>query len=28
MGFNVILFLLGFTTLLYFTYRRVWHGQH
>jgi len=28
MGFNVILFLLGFTALLYFSYRRVWHGHH
>ena len=28
MGFNVILYLLAFTTLLYFTYRRVWHGEH
>ena len=27
-GFNVMLFLIGFTTLLYFTYRRVWHGHH
>jgi cytochrome c1 len=28
MGFNVILYLIGLTTLLYFTYRRVWHGHH
>jgi ubiquinol-cytochrome c reductase cytochrome b/c1 subunit len=28
MGFNVILFLLGLTALLYFSYRRVWHGHH
>ncbi|HEY4264232.1 MAG TPA: cytochrome c1 [Micropepsaceae bacterium] len=28
MGFNVILFLAAFSTLLYFTYRRVWHGEH
>jgi ubiquinol-cytochrome c reductase cytochrome c1 subunit len=27
-GFNVMIFLIGFTTLLYFSYRRVWHGQH
>jgi cytochrome c1 len=27
-GFNVMIFLVGFTTLLYFSYRRVWHGQH
>jgi cytochrome c1 len=27
-GFNVILFLVAFSTLLYFTYRRVWHGHH
>jgi ubiquinol-cytochrome c reductase cytochrome c1 subunit len=27
-GFNVILFLLAFSTLLYFTYRRIWHGEH
>ena len=27
-GFNVMIFLIGFTTLLYFTYRRVWHGLH
>jgi cytochrome c1 len=28
MGFNVMLYLFGFTALLYFTYRRVWHGHH
>ena len=27
-GFNVMLFPIGFTVLLYLTYRRVWHGQH
>ena len=27
-GFNVMIFLIGFTTLLYFSYRRVWHGHH
>ena len=27
-GFNVILFLVAFSTLLYFSYRRVWHGEH
>jgi len=27
-GFNVMLFLLGFTVLLYFAYRQVWHGKH
>ena len=27
-GFNVMLFLIGFTTLLYFSYRKIWHGQH
>jgi ubiquinol-cytochrome c reductase cytochrome b/c1 subunit len=27
-GFNVMLFLVVFTTLLYFSYRRVWHGKH
>jgi ubiquinol-cytochrome c reductase cytochrome c1 subunit len=27
-GFNVILFLLAFSTLLFFTYRRIWHGEH
>lgn len=27
-GFNVMLFLFGFTALLYFSYRRVWHGEH
>ncbi len=27
-GFNVILFLLAFSTLLYFAYRRIWHGEH
>jgi ubiquinol-cytochrome c reductase cytochrome b/c1 subunit len=28
MGFNVILYLIGLTVLLYFTYHRVWHGRH
>ena len=27
-GFNVMIFLIGFTTLLFFSYRRVWHGHH
>ncbi len=27
-GFNVMLFLIGFSALLYFSYRRVWHGHH
>ena len=27
-GFNVMIFLIAFTTLLYFSYRRVWHGHH
>jgi ubiquinol-cytochrome c reductase cytochrome c1 subunit len=27
-GFNVMIFLIGFTTLLYFSYRRVWQGHH
>jgi cytochrome c1 len=27
-GFNVILFLVAFSTLMYFTYRRIWHGRH
>jgi len=27
-GFNVIIFLIGFATLLFFSYRRVWHGKH
>jgi cytochrome c1 len=27
-GFNVILYLLGFSTLMWFTYRRIWHGKH
>jgi ubiquinol-cytochrome c reductase cytochrome b/c1 subunit len=27
-GFNVILFLVAFSTLLYFAYRRIWHGRH
>ena len=27
-GFNVMAFLIGFTALLYFAYRRVWHGHH
>jgi cytochrome c1 len=27
-GFNVMLFLIGFTVLLYLSYRRVWHGHH
>jgi len=28
MGFNVMIFLLVFTTLLYFSYHRVWLGKH
>jgi len=28
MGFNVMIFLLAFTTLLYFSYHRVWRGKH
>ncbi len=27
-GFGVMAFLLLFSTLLYLSYRRVWHGQH
>ena len=27
-GFVVMLYLIGFTVLLFFTYRRVWHGHH
>jgi cytochrome c1 len=27
-GFNVMLFLIGLTVLLYLSYRRIWHGQH
>jgi cytochrome c1 len=27
-GFNVILFLVAFSTLTFFTYRRIWHGKH
>jgi ubiquinol-cytochrome c reductase cytochrome c1 subunit len=27
-GFLVIIFLLVFTSLLYFSYQRVWYGQH
>ena len=28
MGFKVMLFLIGFATLLYFAYRKVWHAEH
>ena len=28
MGFNVMIFLVGFTALLFFSYRRVWRGVH
>ena len=28
MGFKVMLFLIGFATLLFFTYRKVWHAEH
>jgi ubiquinol-cytochrome c reductase cytochrome c1 subunit len=28
MGFGVIAFLLALSTLLYLTYRKVWHGKH
>jgi cytochrome c1 len=27
-GFNVLLFLIGFGVLVFFTYRRIWHGHH
>src|SRR5262245_12852277 len=27
-GFSVMIFLIVFTSLLYFTYQRVWYGQH
>jgi ubiquinol-cytochrome c reductase cytochrome c1 subunit len=27
-GFNVLVFLIGFGVLLFFTYRRIWHGDH
>ena len=27
-GFIVMLYLIGFTVLLFFTYRRIWHGHH
>jgi len=27
-GFSVIIFLIVFTSLLYFSYQRVWYGQH
>ena len=27
-GFNVIAFLIVFASLLYFSYQRVWYGQH
>jgi ubiquinol-cytochrome c reductase cytochrome c1 subunit len=27
-GFGVLIFLLGLATLLYFSYRKVWHGRH
>jgi ubiquinol-cytochrome c reductase cytochrome c1 subunit len=27
-GFGVVAFLLMLTTLLYLSYRRVWHGKH
>ena len=27
-GFGVMIFLSRFTTLLYLSYRKVWHGQH
>jgi cytochrome c1 len=28
MGFTVMLYLIGFTVLLFLSYRRVWHGHH
>ncbi len=28
MGFNVMLFLIAMTGLLYLSYRKLWHGQH
>jgi cytochrome c1 len=28
MGFNVMVFLIVFASLLYFSYQRVWYGQH
>ena len=28
MGFNVMLYLIALTGLLYFTYRKIWHGAH
>jgi ubiquinol-cytochrome c reductase cytochrome c1 subunit len=27
-GFGVMIFLIGMTVLLFFSYRRVWHGRH
>jgi ubiquinol-cytochrome c reductase cytochrome c1 subunit len=27
-GFNVMVFLIVFASLLYFSYQRVWYGQH